>query len=1135
MVSVARGFAVMTRRPTRVIVALACALLSGPFAGRALPNAETGPAASRRLVLGQGSSAEEPRKGEVRYRASGRDGTARTFTLASPYEHEAIVKLRGLPLADEWRAARPSGSDGRTKQRRLRGRMPASVAQAAERLRLQQTRVGKALERFGAEAARTHGGSAEVKIRHHYTRAFNGLAVRASAEVLERLRQDPDVEYVRPAVRVTKTLAESTTLVGAPELWAQGLTGTGVVVGIIDSGVDYTHPDLGGGYGPTFKVIGGYDFVNDDDDPTDDNGHGTHVAGIVAANGAVKGVAPDARIVAYKVLDAHGGGWTSDVIAAIEKACDPDGDPLTDDALDVINLSLGGPGSPDDPVSQAIDNAFAAGVLPVVAAGNEGHSGDRTLDSPGCARNALTVGASDDADRIAPFSSRGPTDFTHAIKPDLVAPGVDIWSTIPGGRYLNASGTSMATPHVAGAAALLLQRDPSLTPGALKSRLMLSARDVGAGLFSQGTGRLDLPAALALSTTVIPASLSFGLDDPAWPEFTGTAVLSVTNDTAAARDYTVSLDGELPEGLTVAVSPGSFTLSPGTTVTLTVGIHADNSAVPDVSESPYGYLGRIQIASDAEQLRVPFSLVKSPSLTFSFDAPVDAVHVYNDQGRMWSLYMPWQGATLLLPRGQYHMLARGLEFPAPRAIRVWQVLQEGVTAPGATAVRRVEARHVVRAAPRDVGGSGMFGVWDYRLRAPVGDLTFETLPMGFSDVEFHLSDMAETHLLDWLFDSWSTPDSYFMWWHSTGLSSGRDLTNEPGELREARVHFDVETKSSDLWSFVYVMAPGGKWDVASGWSGFGPPYVRTYYLMGDDDPNAWFRGVQFSVATSDDLSQPALDLTPMVTPRGERLELSLNGRSDLDESPIHTPLALVDAGELTFGLEPQSWFGRFLNEDGRIRLRSSLGGKDWLFVGGLMDATVRAEMPYTLFQPFHGLRRGTLRGASHDDEPLDLAVAPGLCWLAIEGPTGVVAGQKATTSVVATFNTAAPDPNPPYLSHFAVLLNGKPSERIPWGQRALVRFRAHDDSALRDVRLFYRLGAMAIWWPLALQRDGDQYTAALPALPAFLPFQWFLPFPRLPQSQEIPVSLKVVLRDAQGNTVSNELTPAFGYGGISLR
>ena len=161
---------------------------------------------------------------------------------------------------------------------------------------------------------------------------------------------------------------------------------------------------------------------------------------------------PDVSFLAYKVLSSFGSGSFSDVIAGIERATDPDGDPNTDDAADIINMSLGGGGNPDDSVSQAVDPASALGVAVVISAGNSG-SRYQSIGSPGVARTAITVGATDDNDVIAGFTSRGPVPGEWAIKPDVVAPGVSILSAVPKegvlgdpSGYLRLSGTSMAAP-----------------------------------------------------------------------------------------------------------------------------------------------------------------------------------------------------------------------------------------------------------------------------------------------------------------------------------------------------------------------------------------------------------------------------------------------------------------------------------------------------------------------------------------------------------------------------------------------------------------------------------------------------------------------------------------------------------------
>jgi subtilisin family serine protease len=353
--------------------------------------------------------------------------------------------------------------------------------------------------------------------------------------------------------------------------------GEGVLVGIIDSGIDYLHPALGGGIGPAFKVVGGYDFVNGDPDPMDDNGHGTHVAGIVAADGVLfQGVAPKARILAYKVLNASGQGSDWDVIAALERSVDPnqDGDPS--DMPDILNMSLGSDfGDPDDPVSTAVDNAVRLGMTICVAAGNAGgytpvqgkeqnyyFTGMETVASPGTARLAITVGAVDSLDRLAQYSSKGPSAGIFAIKPDVVAPGDGIWSLAPGGGMIQHSGTSMASPVVAGVAALLKSKDRSMSPAAVRSAIMNSSVDLGLSVFKQGAGRIDPVRALTTTTLINPGHLSYGLDDPSQLTWTKVETLSVFNANAASQSYLLSVSGSVP-GVDLTVLPAAFTIPSG--------------------------------------------------------------------------------------------------------------------------------------------------------------------------------------------------------------------------------------------------------------------------------------------------------------------------------------------------------------------------------------------------------------------------------------------------------------------------------------------------------------------------------------------------------------------------------------------
>jgi subtilisin family serine protease len=223
--------------------------------------------------------------------------------------------------------------------------------------------------------------------------------------------------------------------------WAEGYTGEGTKVAVIDTGIDYTHPDLIANY------KGGKDFVNKDDLPMDDNGHGTHVAGIIAACNnndiGVVGVAPNASLYAVKVLDATGSGYYSDIIAGIEWCIGK---------VDIANMSLGG--TYDSPSLHAACDTAAEHILLVAAAGNSGNRAGRgdNVNYPARYDTVIAVAATDSSDNRASFSSTGPPL-------DIAAPGVSIYSTYKGGGYATMSGTSMAAPHVAGTLALLLSGD----------------------------------------------------------------------------------------------------------------------------------------------------------------------------------------------------------------------------------------------------------------------------------------------------------------------------------------------------------------------------------------------------------------------------------------------------------------------------------------------------------------------------------------------------------------------------------------------------------------------------------------------------------------------------------------------------
>lgn len=286
--------------------------------------------------------------------------------------------------------------------------------------------------------------------------------------------------------------------IGADSVQSSGNTGVGRKIVVLDTGYNYNHPELSSSY------LGGRDFVNNDNDPADDNGHGSHVAGLITADGVIsnaRGVAPETGIISGKVLDSSGSGYFSDIVAAIYWAVDgPDGVVGTSDdfSADAISMSLGTSApntykgycdSAMPSMTNAIKYAIDKGVVVVVAAGNSGGSG---VSLPGCVSYSTTAGAVNSSDSIAKFSGKG-----QAI--DISAPGVNLVSTWLGTSYATASGTSMATPIVSGTVALIKSNHPSYSPSQVEAALYNTAKDLGkAGKdTSYGYGRVVVPAAVA--------------------------------------------------------------------------------------------------------------------------------------------------------------------------------------------------------------------------------------------------------------------------------------------------------------------------------------------------------------------------------------------------------------------------------------------------------------------------------------------------------------------------------------------------------------------------------------------------------------------------------------------------------------
>ncbi|MEU4693680.1 S8 family serine peptidase [Actinoplanes sp. NPDC023714] len=472
----------------------------------------------------------------------------------------------------------------------------------------------------GASRARSALTAGEARVTRDLS-ALGTLAVRADmagrASIWSSLTAGPEnartlsagVQKVWLDGHRKISLDRSVPQIGAPAAYQAGYDGTGVTVAVLDTGIDATHPDFAG------KISASENFTTE---PSTDDvvGHGTHVASTIAGSGAAsggkyKGVAPGAKLAIGKVCETFGceeSAILAGMIWAAERA-------------PVVNLSLGGTDTPQvDPLEQAVEDLTAShDTLFVIAAGNAFDRG--TIGSPSSADSALSVGAVDRDDQVADFSSKGPRTGDGAVKPDITAPGVDIVAAKAANGeigdpaadgYVALSGTSMATPHVAGAAALLVQQHPDWSSKLRKNTLIASAKPTpDTNAYDQGAGRVDVSRQITQTVTVDEGSASFGIQ--AWPH---------DDDQPITRTVTYRNVGSAPVTLALNVSGAPFSVA-ASSLTVPAGGTASTTVTATTDEStPEGELGGYLTAVAASGVRVSTALgvvneVESYNLTIN--------------------------------------------------------------------------------------------------------------------------------------------------------------------------------------------------------------------------------------------------------------------------------------------------------------------------------------------------------------------------------------------------------------------------------------------------------------------------------------------------------------------------------------
>ncbi|WP_431949811.1 S8 family serine peptidase [Actinacidiphila sp. bgisy167] len=529
---------------------------------------------------------------------------------------------------------------------------------------------GKALPGAKATLDLPSINGAAVKAQRSMAATFwSALTDTAGQDAVRSAKQTADeslpafaagVEEVWLDAKAQGTMAESNAQIGTPEAWKAGGTGAGVRVAVLDTGVDFTHPDLAG------RVVASRSFV-EGQEVVDRNGHGTHTASTVAGTGAAsggkeQGVAPGADLIVGKVLNNDSAGFDSDIIAGMEWAA------RTEHAK-VINMSLGSPfrHTQDDPVSQAVNTLTAeTGALFVIAAGNTGQN-PYSVTAPGTADAALTVGSVDSSDVLAWNSAVGPRLGDDAMKPDVTAPGVDILAAssqqVKGaeGFYRTESGTSMAAPHVAGAAVLLAQKHPEWTARQIKDALMsTSALTPAYTPYEAGSGRLDVAAAYVKDQVIATGSVDAGL--VRWSED--------QKREPVKRKITYTNTTDKAVTLRLAVDPGAASAGVFTLAADRVTVPARGTATVEVVANPKGlapgqYAGQVTARSSSVAVHTAVGMsVESEKYDLTVHLkdkagkPVSGeVEITGADGQTTSMYVPDGQLTSRWAPGSYTLVS----------------------------------------------------------------------------------------------------------------------------------------------------------------------------------------------------------------------------------------------------------------------------------------------------------------------------------------------------------------------------------------------------------------------------------------------------------------------------------------------
>jgi len=950
---------------------------------------------------------------------------------------------------------------------------------------------------------------------------INAISAEVPLEKLAELKEMPAVKNVWSDKEVHILINDSIPMIDANDVWNMtdflggSVNGSGIEIVIIDTGIDVNHPDLNdlddNSSTNDPKVVRFKNFISTNQVPKDDNGHGTHCASTAAgtgnaSGGKFKGVAPGAKLWGAKVLDSSGSGYFSDVIEGIEWATDPNGDGNYSDRADVISMSLGANDNGDgtDPMALALDAAVDRGVVVAQAAGNMGPS-YYSIGVPGDSKKAITVGAGTKTGGMAVFSSRGPTTDLR-IKPDIIAPGDHICAAnasngiFLGGedcgnsRYQKLSGTSMATPHVAGAAALLLQAHQNWTPDIIKSAFMNTANTDGWPIFSwdRGAGKLNVLNATITSAIITPGSLSLGLVNLSEGLWNTTQVLIIKNMVNYTVEYNFSYTKTSTSNVVITFNATNLSLAPGQEIALEVNFTVNTS---NTSFGLHG--GELNFNSPSGRLHIPFGFVKSIVVraTFSENPWVVMICSRTADWCVGDTY-PGTSATFFVDTlGDYDMRTIFIGYGAFDYPLISIVMRENFSLSGIVnmAINKSEATNILKPEPKDQLNNTLTG---YKMH----DTMF--FKSKVSSIWFMISTLVGHVMISNVTDynvSWITQlrpqGQYSQLMYRTigtsdsGIHADTNLTNSP-DMKHIVYFYDFPTSSVTLQHWECILSGGAYWSCIS--KGTDGKTLTSSSAIED----AWYSPMPF----------PSFMIMPKVTMSGYDAPIFriINNKTIIMDYIFYRDITQINDTVIKLGTEPQMWAGKMYSTDSTFRLYSS----DYHFFFFITQNNMGGHGSFK-FELYNAAGIVYNQSIPQGSSGIDAPIVPGWHFLKVNRSYWHD-GQLVMAQIFSEFNTSKSDGAPPMFDSkdpLKLFVNGKEREIVEPGATVTVDFNMSDWGSPFTVNLSFREDN-ELWQQANLTYVDGRWKANI-------------------TSSANNVSLNITATDDDGNYITDLMQPAF--------